>query len=624
MNDLPSASTTKDMPNLSHGKVFPSPFLDQANLLLPRTLEDAYQLSMLIFYSNRAFAQAIEWICAYFTGTDIILTSSDEDTDSAYKVYLNEKLNIKDHLFLMARDYKIFGNSCVSVLAPFSRFLTCQSCGRTAPIQEVNWSFKMAKGFSFTCSSCGKRNDSIDPTDKPTQEGDDVVIKRWPIRHMRANAHPFSDKADYYYKVEESLASKIRGGDKKTLEEIPWGLVECVRLDRLFQFNRDMIHHMKAGNLSDSNVDVWGIPPVIASFRDAYLSQILKRDNEILALDHMLPIRMLSPAKQAGAVGGMDTMANVNLGSFGANALRFIERAKKDPSSWLWFPTSVDYTLLNGEGKSFVTPELLEHAQADFLNGLGVPVEMYRKNLSMQAAPMAARLFEAGEVVFQSQLNSSCCWIVDKVSAILNWKAVKAELMKPTHADDLDRRMILLQLMMAGVVSEQDVLSLFGIDWKDTFKRRQNEITHKLQEEKKFQESLHRAEENEMIMSGAAQQAMQMEQQGGGMPMGAPGPDVGAGGMVAPGGGMGGDPTMGVGGPPMSSGVPVDTFMEDAHARAQQIAETTALGSIERKQALMTLKNTDPMLHAVVKAILDQMTAEAEAQGREQLKQPAM
>lgn len=84
-------------------------------------------------------------------------------------------------------------------------------------------------------------------------------------------------------------------------------------------------------------------------------------------------------------------------------------------------------------------------------------------------------------------------------------------------------------------------------------------------------------------------------------------------------------PANGVAGP-MSAGPgkDLDSFYADAQARVQQIMAEAPLGSPQRRQILDQIKSQDPNLHAVVKSMLDQATQQAEAQGRDQLRQPPM
>jgi hypothetical protein len=618
----PSGGGGKRM--LEHSEHAPSPFLDYASLYLPTNLNEAFEIAELMYYSNRTFAQAIEYVVSYFVGTDIEIgganDSLDEDKQQEYKKFLLEKMSLKSALFSIGRDVKVYGNSFISVLAPFKRMLQCPECGFAAPIEQVDYRFELKHGFRFRCQ-CGQEVKVLDPSDMPTREENRVHLKRWHVKQMRIVAHDYGGQPEYYYEVPTAEIGSISKSDRAYLESVPWGIVQSVRQGRMFKFSPGMVHHTSLGNLSDIKLGPWGLPPVIAGFRDAYLAQILKRNNECIALDHMLPIRLISP--QSVGAGG-DVMKGVNIGSFGQQVTRSIERARKDPTGWQWLPTPVNYQLLGGEGKNFVTPELLQNAQADFLNGLGIPVELYRKNLSAQTAPFAARLFEAGESIFLHGIQDVLSWIVDRVSAILSWLPCEARLVRPTHADDMERRMIMLQMMMQGVAAEQDVLNLFNLDWKDTYKKRQAEQEFKMKAEKAYMDRMQKAQENEQVLGAppgafiaAPGQAMAGEGVPGGpnLMMGGPGAPPAAAPQSMPQNGVAG-PT--AAGPSRD----IDSFFADANARVQEIMATAPLGSPQRRQILDQIKSQDPNMHAVVKSMLDQATTQAEGQGRDQLRQP--
>ena len=609
---------------LEHSEHAPSPFLDYASLYLPTNLNEAFEIAELMYYSNRTFAQAIEYVVSYFVGTDIEIgmDSLDEDKQKEYKYFLLEKMSLKSALFSIGRDVKVYGNSFISILAPFKRILQCPECAFAAPIERVDYKFTLRDGFRFRCDRCHQDVKVLDPSDLPTKEENRVHLKRWNVKQMRIVAHDYGGQPEYYYEVPPNERGSIDKADRSYLESVPWGIVQSVRQDRMFKFSPGMVHHMGLGNLSDIKLGPWGLPPVIAGFRDAYLAQILKRNNECIALDHMLPIRLISP--QSLGAGG-DPMQGINIGSFGQQVTRSIERARKDPTGWQWLPTPVNYQLLGGEGKNFVTPELLQNAQADFLNGLGIPVELYRKNLSAQTAPFAARLFEAGEAIFLHGIQATLSWIVDRVSAILNWLPCQASLVRPTHADDMERRMIMLQMMMQGVAAEQDVLNLFNLDWKDTYRKRQSEQEFKMKEEKAYMDRMQKAEENEQILGAPPGAFIPAPGQGMGGGEGVPGgPNLMMGGPgAAPAAPPQSMPQNGVAGP-TSAGPSrdIDSFFADASARVQEIMATAPLGSPQRRQILDQIKSQDPNMHAVVKSMLDQATSQAESQGRDQLRQP--
>ena len=105
MPNLPSQKRT-----LSHTDNAPSPFLDYASLYLPTNLNEAFEIAELMYYTNRTFAQAVEYVVSYFTGTEINVLAKDEEKAHEYKQFLIEKMDIKSVLFAIGRDVKVKNN----------------------------------------------------------------------------------------------------------------------------------------------------------------------------------------------------------------------------------------------------------------------------------------------------------------------------------------------------------------------------------------------------------------------------------------------------------------------------------------------------------------------------------
>ena len=93
---------------LSHSDSIPSPFLDYASLHMPTNINESFEMAEAMYYSNRTFAQAIEYVVSYFTGTDLNVLTKDEDKAAEYKKFLLEKQQIKTLLFLIGRDIKVY------------------------------------------------------------------------------------------------------------------------------------------------------------------------------------------------------------------------------------------------------------------------------------------------------------------------------------------------------------------------------------------------------------------------------------------------------------------------------------------------------------------------------------
>ena len=212
MPDFSSMPQMSARRSLSHAEHVPSPFLDYASLHLPTNLNEAFEIAETMYYSNRTFAQATEYVVSYFTGTDINIVSADEEKANEYKKFLIEKMDLKSLLFMIGRDVKVYGNSCISVLAPFKRFLSCSSCGASRPIHGVDYKFTLHQGFTFKCPGCGKTVTALNPDDRPTLQENDIFITRWYIKQMRIVAHQYGGTPDYFYEVPPQDIQQIQIG----------------------------------------------------------------------------------------------------------------------------------------------------------------------------------------------------------------------------------------------------------------------------------------------------------------------------------------------------------------------------------------------------------------------------
>ena len=213
--------------------------------------------------------------------------------------------------------------------------------------------------------------------------------------------------------------------------------------------------------------------------------------------------------------------------------------------------------------------------------------------------------------------------VVDKAAEIMSWEPVKVKLSRVTHADDLNRQMAKLQLMMGQQVSQTTGMKSVGLDFEEETRR-------KLEEEQFLAEET--AEMQERMQQAAAMDEMAPPPQAGGMGGGMMGGGMMGGGM---GGGMGmppGAPPAG-GAPPASAGgaaaqqfamsqptqMNKPTTPEEMVAQAQTIAQQMmALPSSQRRSELITLKRVDPTMHSLVTSAMDEIRQQARSMGQQQ------
>lgn len=570
----------------SNSYQFPDPFLDMASLVMPRSLKNVLDMCEGIWLKNGTYRMAASRIVRYFV-TSVEFEDIDESQRDTLMAFMNNRLRVTDQLSLLGDDFLAYGNSFSSIVLPFRRFLVCSKCKYERPIATAeSWSFKEFK-FTSYCPRC-RASTAHKHIDRRSTEEDKVCVKRWSPHELLINKHEWSGDYEYYWRIPADIADDIRKGVPFVIEHMPWEVIEAVQRDQLFKFNPGVIYHMREETLAGVNVRGWGVSRLLSNFAQAWYTQVLKRYNEALALDYVVPFRVLTPAARSKEG---DPLLNMNVANFTSNVTRMLMQHRRDPASWHALPFPLEYQALGGEAKSLTTPELLDQGMDELLNSIGIPPQLYRGDLELQVLPTALRLFQATWPQLVSAYNGWLEWATTIICTAMSWDKPSKIAMQPvTMADDIEKRSMWMQLASSNLISKRTAFSPWGLNASDEQKR-------VFEEQKLFDEESIKYQED-------MQQRMTTGQAVQGMPGGAPTGGAPMGGMPAAGG---------MGGGPMTASTPQD-LMSEADARAQQMLQ---MDPTSRRRQLIDIKNTNPTLHAMIKSRLEDMRNEAASVGQQ-------
>jgi hypothetical protein len=613
---------------------FADPFNDIATTQMPTTMKSALWWSEYIWTVMGTYRMAMERIVSYFI-TDVELggDASDDEKDK-YQDFLGEQLDALSFLGLMMRDRLCYGNAFASVVVPFRRYLQCPKTGDLYPLKIVyyNFNFQFNDKFEFiaTCPKTGWRG-AWHVIDKPREESDHLILKRWNPHEMELLHDPYTDEVAYLWRVPEYYKRMIKEGNLYHLERASKQVLEAIKHDKLFRFNPDAIYHMKEQTLAGIRNMGWGLPRSLVNYRQIWYVQVLRRYNEAIALDYIIPFRLITPEARSGGQSGLgtqDPMSVYNAGDFRSQIRHMLNKRRRDPASWQMLPFPVNYQMLGGDANQLAPTELITQGFDTLLNETGTPVEFYNGSLSMQAAPVALRLFESTHRQLVSDANNFLQWMCNTVSRVMSWEIVDCKLKRVTLADDIAKQTTALQLMMGQQLSGTSGLAAIGYDWETEQKR--------LADEARKQQEMAARQAEEAEQAGLAQQIAKGQPAGGGMPPGGDPAAAGAGGdPAAAAGGGGGDPAAAGGGPGMAAqgGMPVSDYIQsmgpnanvtpnDLQSAAEMIAqELLGLPEGTKDSQLRELKKHNPTLHAIVKEKMNDTRQAARQQGGDQLLQ---
>jgi hypothetical protein len=569
-----------------------------------------------IFSMFGSYRMAMERVNSYFT-TDIQIENASDDETEKWTKFLNDDLGVITVIQNKQRNRACYGNSFASVLVPFKRFLRCPKCGYMAPLKEVYnnpgaFAFKWQEPeFHASCPACkvgsGYRG-AWQVNDESDDEAKNLKVKIWSPHEIELLHHTYNDDVRYLWRIPEEFKQQIHRGDLFHLERTPKEVLKAIHHNQMYMFNPDTIFHMKEPTLAGILVRGWGLPRILYNFRQIWYVQVLRRFNEAIALDYVIPFRIITPAPaqgKAGSSGGampIDPLSLYHGGDFRAQVQGMIRRRKYDPAGLQVLPFPVNFQMFGADANHLAPRDLHDQAMETLLNDAGTPIELYNGSLQLQTAPVALRLFES---TWHHQIHDSngfLAWLVRQVSQIMSWEPVTVKLKRVTIADNLEKQMMAAQLMMSQQLSGGTVIGDLGYNWRQEQRR--------IAEEARFQAELQARTQEEMEQSGFAQQiakgsAQQAPAQGGGA--------GGGGGQAAAGGAGGAAGAMGT-----SMQGPVTAYLsalspdvpqtpEDMMAVADTIA-SELLGYPEsiKDSELRKLKQQNEALHRMVKGKMEQ------------------
>ena len=480
--------------------------------------------------------------------------------------------------------HNCYGNVFVSIYFPFDRFLICPTCHTQYHIDTIAYKFNLKDAsFTCTCPKCGHSGE-FGRVDRRSPDRAGVNIIRWNPKRIRLRVHPISGTTEYFLQIDPTFVRKISESNRFYIKYTPWALLEyCSKAGlngtALFKFNDDAIYHMKESTLAGLPIRGWGIPPILPNFKLAYYMQILRRYDEAIALDYIVPFRVLYP--EGGTLtGGMtqDPVQLMAMSTFSAHMQKLVANKRKNITDIQVAPFRIGYELIGGEAKALAPKESIAQALDELLNATGFPAELYKGSLSIQAFPVALRLFEKTWGTLVDGYNDLISWLLTKIARYYQWGEMTGRLRSVTLADDLERKALALQAAAGQDISKETAYQPLDIDYMEEQRRviEEQQAIQKLQQE--------------------AMEAAQAQEMGGG----------GADGSGGPGGQAGATPG-------------------DVHQQAQELANQllTQTPDSLRRGELIKIKHSNPTLHALVLQYMDEQRQEMARQGQAMMMQQA-
>jgi hypothetical protein len=437
---------------------YPSPFFDIASTYLPKTVKETFGWCLFYQQTNPVINPVIQKLSSYPITELVYKAGDDEASAEKFKEFFEKTLDIRTKLVEVNLDRYTFGNAFVTVKFPFKKMLVCPGCKKETPAHRAKYKWKNYQ-FIVNCDKCQaslphKAYDQDVKTDRR------ISLIRWSPKHITLRRSEAVGETYYYYNMPTSLRNAIKLGRSDIVQKIPQVFIEAVKKKKAIVFPANKIFHCRRPSPSRSEADTaWGPPLILPLLKDVFFTQVLKKAQEAVALEHIVPFKVLFPAP---AGDGTSPYGTVNLKNWQKEVVSQVESWRKDPNHIAVMPVPIGQEVIGGQGRALLLHQELRLYSEQIISGMGVPVSFFYGEAQYSGASVNLRALENEFLTNRQDLLKLVEFIRDEVASFMEWGAPDLEFKPFKMADDLQAAVFDLQLVDRQMMS------------KDTFNQKRN------------------------------------------------------------------------------------------------------------------------------------------------------
>ena len=436
------------------GMSYPSPFFDVAHTYLPDTVKQMFQWCRYYTLTNPLIAAVVNKMAEYPI-TDIIIDTDNDGTKKLWTDFFEDTLQLRAFLVDIGLFYMCYGNALVSVNYPFRKFLVCRQCKKMTLAHKAQFRFRNFK-FFLECS-CGHHGES-DVKDIPIRSPGEIRLILWSPEDITIRYNDLTGRSTYFYTIPRNVKNDIVMGKKSAITQTPQIFIDAVRRQKSIILNPDNIFHFRRPSILTGSKDkAWGVPLVLPVLKDVFYLQVLKKAQEAIALERIVPLTVLFP--QPGS-GSSDPYATISLSKWREQVGMEVQRWRFDRNYLPIMPLPIGSQNIGGDGRALLLGQEIRIWSEHIIAGMGVPQEFVFGGLQYSGSNVSLRMLENQLLRYVSdQLRMIKNFVVKNVAAWMDWPMVNVRFKPFKMADDLQRRAFDFQLNQAGKLSDTSLLA---------------------------------------------------------------------------------------------------------------------------------------------------------------------
>lgn len=442
---------------------------------IPTNLKLVMRLTRF-YYNQDALLGAVVDKMSEYPITQIIINQVGEEklTPGArdkWENLLNVTLNLRQVMIDINVDKYVFGGSFHYLYYPFVRYCTCRGCNQRSAIGGLNEvrAIPNDMGGKFTleiegvCPKCNKKNGFTVEDRKSEARSGLSFVRLSPLR-MELEYNPVTGHKRWYWDPDKRVKDGLLSGDRTIIDHTEMRVLEAAFKGQKIHMNKDRLWVAQAPT-QPGIWQGWGVPPLFRCLEDVYYYKVLRRANEALAQEHVVPMRVVSPA----GTGDVSPQRTMNLADWRNRLKDEFLSFKKDPNHLMISPIPINVEQIGGQGRVMMVAAEMEAAARVIAAGVGCPVEMIWGGLNWSGASVSLRVLENHFINDRENCERLLGFLIPKVAAYFRMPRVQCKLSEFRMADDVQQQANLINLMVQGFLSRESVIGEMGFDPTEEF-----------------------------------------------------------------------------------------------------------------------------------------------------------
>lgn len=443
------------------GTVYPSPFFDISQTYMPPTVKELFKWCQYFFYKDPMIGAVVTKIAEYPV-TDFIYNAEEKHVRDGWKKVLEDTLNMKPFLMEIGLDYFAMGNAFVSINLPFVRWIGCPGCKGLNKLSDTSFAFTFRNfKFHFECKNC---NTGVVGTivDRPIRDKTGINFVRWDPKNIDIHYNPITGRSRYRYQIPNKIRRAVMTGNREILQDLPEIFIKALEKKRDIALSNQNLYHFKRPTLAEQDMG-WGKPLIIHSLGRMFYLYVLRRAQEAIALQRILPLEFIFPQ----ANGQEDPYQHVNLSTWQGTVQEEIRNWRMDPNYISVVAVPLGFERLGGDGRALLLGPEIEVTNKEITGGMGVPLEFVFGGLSWSGSSVSLRTLENHFLMYRRLLLRFINWAKNRIQLYLGLPDVDIGFTEFKMADDIQRKQIVIQLNAANKISDHTMLTELGFDYDD-------------------------------------------------------------------------------------------------------------------------------------------------------------